>query len=92
MVLVRVWFGSEPNQTKTKPKPNQNQTKTKPKPYQNHTKTIPQKSTGFWYGFEAEPASNLNQKCTKNQCTDRYKYELSNDVFHPFVCQFKIKI
>jgi hypothetical protein len=31
----------KPNQTKTKPKPNQNQTKTKPKPNQNQTKTKP---------------------------------------------------
>ena len=50
------------------------QTKTKPKPYQNHTKTIPQTGTvlvrfwfGFWFGFEAEPASKTNQIWTKNE-------------------------
>ena len=42
----------------------------------NRTKTIPQKSTYFWHGFEAEPASNLNQKPTKNRTNNYVPYVL----------------
>ena len=53
-------------------------TKTIPKPYK--------KSTGFWYGFEAEPASNLNQKrkpsetekCIEVVCSHDFKSQAGN--------------
>ena len=74
--MFSVWFGFGSAT-------NQNQTKTKPNPYQNHT--IPLKSTGFWYGFEAEPASNLNKKRTKNRTNNYVLYVLRcTKILKPF--------
>ena len=60
-VNISVWYGFGMVLVRLQTKPNQ-------------TKSIPQKSTVFWYGFEAEPASNLNQKRTKNRTNNYVLY------------------